>query len=138
MKLPLPALAYGLTAILICGVYPLALVGQLAVEAALGDGLLMREWRYGSQRVVALEVIRAWVASLLWVPIVWVGLALLRRALGAPRAATAALAAAAAVLGAALAGVVPIPAIFGWLLLACIVLEAAGHAFAARRMVAWV
>jgi hypothetical protein len=130
-------IAYGMTVALIAAAYPLGLSAHLLLDAALGDGLLMREWRYGSQRAVAAEVVNAWSASLLWVLLAWLGLALLRRTLGAYYAAIAG-AAGLAALVAAIGGVAPIPTIFAWLFLACVALEAAGHELAARRIAAWL
>ena len=126
-----------LTAALIAASYPLAIAAHLVLDALLGDGLLLRELLYGSQRAVAADLARSWGESLIWVLAAWAALALLRRVLGPSSAVAAAILGAAALLAAA-AGIAAIPALPAWLLLACVALEAAGHALAVRRIAAWL
>jgi len=115
---------HGLTVAVVCASYPLALAGQVAVDAVLGDALLPREVLYGSRRLLAAAVLSAWLASLPWAFGIWLLLALLRRWL--PQAYAAVVTVGSAVLiFAATQQLVPAPSLFAWLLLACFVLESA-------------
>ena len=121
MRLAQPAVPYLLTAVFIAAAYPLALAGQLAFDGAVGDALLIREWRFGSRRAVAFAVAHAWSVSVCWALAVWLALKLLRRWLGAAYAGTA-LATVIVTIGLALAGAAPV--VLALLLAACVALEA--------------
>lgn len=115
-------MVYGLAAVLLCGTYPLALLCQLGVDVMQGDAPLARELLYGHGRVALANVATAWLGSLLWVLGTWLAIEALRRA--APRLYTPLiLLLGGAVLGVAATRLAPVPPIFGWLLLAALLLH---------------
>jgi hypothetical protein len=125
------ARSWALTVALLGASYPLALAGQFAIELLAGDALLIREWQYGSQRTVAAELGRGWIASLPFVVGAWVILVALRRVMRGAYAFVV-LAACLVAVAAAVAQAIPLPPVVAWLALACFVLEASGRVFFRR------
>lgn len=124
-------LLFVVTCALIFAAYPLALTAQTVLDRELGDALLLRELKYGSQRALAGELVRGWLASLPWVLVAWLLIAALHGALGRAYVPVATSACAAAVLAAVAAPM--LPSILVSLLIVCVVLEAGEHALFARR-----
>jgi hypothetical protein len=124
-------LLFVLTCALIFAAYPLALTAQTVLDRELGDALLLRELKYGSQRALAGELVRAWVASLPWVLVAWLLLSALHGTLGRAYGPVALIACAAAVLAAV--AVPMLPSLLVSLLIVCAALEAGARALFARK-----
>jgi hypothetical protein len=119
-------LVFVLTCALIFAAYPLALTAQTVLDRELGDALLLRELKYGSQRALANELVRAWLTSLPWVLATWLLLSALHGALGRVYGPIALGACAVAVVAAIAAPTVP--SLLVSLLVVCAALEAGAHA----------
>jgi hypothetical protein len=124
-----------LTTLLICASYPFALASHAAIDWWLGDGLLLRELQYGSQRLLAAELVRAWVAALVPVLGTWMVLAVLRRVLDAAYPAVVG-AASVALTYVALAEWLPVPTQLAYLVLVCAALDALARKWRLARVAA--
>jgi hypothetical protein len=122
---------YGGLAMLVSATYPLALLGQFAVDIVFGDAEILRDLVYGYRRLLAAALVQAWADSLIWVAAFWLLAEVSTRVLP-PIARAAGLVAVLAFVAVSVAKLVPVPAMFGWLLVTALVLHAAYRLACAR------
>jgi hypothetical protein len=126
-------LTYGGLVLLVAATYPLALLGQFAVDMLYGDAEIARDALYGYKRLLAARLIDGWLGSLVWVIGFWLAILALRRflpRLWLPVVVVAVLVASTVAVG----GFAPIPLVFAWLLLAAVLLHGVYRAARARLM----